>query len=155
TNEALYLFKKYLGGLGTTSIEFRFGNEDVAVTQREDQILRRIDKHPNTSGALKLGFGNGLGSIDGAIQAAKSGKVKTGIISYLEPLVRREGDEAAEAKLAELLESLEYSVVMAAHKAEWQSRADIVLPLAVWSEEDGTYTNFQGRVQWAGRAIDP
>jgi len=156
TNEALYLFKRYMSGFGATNIEFRFASEHQQVAEREDKILRRVDKHPNTSGALRLGFGaDTAGSIDSAIQAARSGKLKSGIITYLRPLVRRDGDEAAEVKLAELLESLEYSVVLAAHKADWQKRADLVLPIAVWSEEDGTYTNYQGRVQWASRAVEP
>src|SRR5262249_3847669 len=131
TNEALYLFKRYLSGLEVTNIEFRFRSEHQQVTEREDKILRRVDKHPNTSGALRLGFGaDTSGSIDSAIQAARSGKLKSGIITYLRPLVRRDGDEAAEVKLAELLESLEYSVVLAAPKADWQRRSDLGLTVA-------------------------
>ena len=33
--------------------------------------------------------------------------------------------------------------------------ASVVLPVAAWSEEEGTYTNFHGRVQFAGKAINP
>ena len=54
----------------------------------------------------------------------------------------------------ELVKALEYSVVLAAHRAEWQA-ARVVLPVTAWSEEEGTYTNFEGRVQFAGKAIEP
>src|SRR5262249_1752881 len=54
-----------------------------------------------------------------------------------------------------LVNALEYSVVFAAHKANWQSAASALLPVAAWSEEDGTYTNCDGRVQFAGQAITP
>ena len=64
-------------------------------------------------------------------------------------------DDEAEGRVLELIEELEYSVVLAAHKADWQDAASVVLPVALWSEEEGTYTNFEGRVQFAGKAIEP
>ena len=44
--------------------------------------------------------------------------------------------------------------MLTSHKADWQESASVVLPVAAWSEEDGTYTNFEGRVQLAGKAIE-
>ena len=74
---------------------------------------------------------------------------------HLNPLVRRPVDEEAEGRILDLVSRLEYSVVLATHKAEWHASASVVLPVAAWSEEEGTYTNFHGRVQFAGRAIEP
>src|SRR5262249_36588040 len=71
------------------------------------------------------------------------------------PLVPRPGDDEAEGRIVELIEQLEYSVLLTAHKAEWQTAASVVLPVAAWSEEEGTYTTFEGRVQSAGNAIEP
>jgi NADH-quinone oxidoreductase subunit G len=157
TNEALFLFKEYLGEhLGASQLEFRLNNEDQKVTEKEDEILRHIDKHPNSMGAIKLGLiNNELAGIDGAIEAAKAGRLKAGVITYYKPLVRRDEDEQIEAKVAELIKALEYTVVFAAHKADWLANANVVLPVAAWSEEEGTYTNYQGRVQKVGRAIRP
>jgi NADH-quinone oxidoreductase subunit G len=157
TNEALYLFKQYVGEqLGATLIDFRTDAEDQRVTEKEDDVLRHRDKHPNTMGALKLNLASAeLGGIDGAIRAARDGRVRAGVIVYFKPLVSREGDAEAEAKIAELVRSLEYAVVLAAHRADWQQQASVVLPVAAWSEEDGTYTNYQGRVQLAAKATEP
>jgi formate dehydrogenase major subunit len=69
--------------------------------------------------------------------------------------VRRPSDDEAEGRIIELIDELEYSVVLAAHKSDWHSSADVVLPVATWSEEEGTYTNFEGRVQFAAKAIEP
>jgi predicted molibdopterin-dependent oxidoreductase YjgC len=113
-----------------------------------------VDKHPNSMGAIKLGLtSEDLGGIEGAIKAAKAGKIRAGVIMYFKPLVRRPGDEDREARLSTLIESLDYSVVLAAHKADWQSRASFVLPVSAWSEEEGTFTNYQSRVQHAGRSV--
>ncbi|HET9529094.1 MAG TPA: molybdopterin-dependent oxidoreductase [Blastocatellia bacterium] len=155
TNEALYLFKHYLTEqIGSNLFEFRIEEEDKKAMAQEDDILRHIDKHPNSIGASRLGFtSEELGGIEGAIRAAREGRIKAAVINYFRPLVRRPGDEEAEARVAELVSALEYSVVLAAHRAEWQKEASVVLPVAAWSEEEGTYTNFQGRVQHAGKAV--
>ena len=157
TNEGLFLFKRYLGDqLGAGSFEFRVDSEDRRVADEEDQLLRHFDKHPNSMGAIKLGFMNDdLDGIQGAIAAARAGKIKAGLVIYFRPLVSRPSDDEAEGRILELVEELDYSVVLAAHKADWQSSADVVLPVAAWSEEDGTYTNFEGRVQLAGKAVEP
>ncbi len=157
TNEALFLFKRYVSErLGSNQFEFRLDSEDKRVTEKEDEILRHTDKHPNSMGAMKLGLASEeFGGIEGAIKAARDGRIKAGVIVYLKPLVDRAGDRDAEARMAELVGALEYSVVLAAHKADWQTGASCVLPVAAWSEEEGTYTNYQGRVQLAGKAIEP
>jgi NADH-quinone oxidoreductase subunit G len=157
TNEALFLFKQYLSGqIGAAGFDFRLDSEDKKVTEKEDEILRHADKHPNSMGAIKLGLASGeMGGINGAIEAARAGRVRAGVIMYFKPLVPRPDDQEKEARLAELVNALEYSVVLAAHKADWQSGASVVLPVAAWSEEEGTFTNYQGRVQMVGKAVEP
>jgi NADH-quinone oxidoreductase subunit G len=156
TNEGLFLFKRYLAEqMGATQFEFRVDSEDKKALDEEDQILRHFDKHPNAMGAMKLGLiSDDLDGIEGAIRAARDGRINAGVVIYLNPLVRRPSDDEAEGRIVELIEELKYSVVLAAHKAEWHSSADVVLPIATWSEEDGTYTNFEGRVQFAAKAIE-
>ncbi len=157
TNEALFLFKRYLEDqAGATQFEFRVDSEEKNLAEEEDQILRRLDKHPNSMGAIHLGLiSNELSGIQGAIKAARDGRIRAGVVIYFKPLVRRPSDHEAEGRVLELIDALEYSVLVAAHKADWQSAASVVLPVAAWSEEQGTYTNFEGRVQLAGKAIEP
>lgn len=155
TNEALFLFNRYMSEkIGATHFEFRLDGEDRTVTEKEDEILRRLDKNPNTTGAIKLGFANEqLGGIRGAIEAARAGKIKAAVIIYFKPLIGRAGDDEKETLIADLVDALEYSVVIAPYKANWQKAASVLLPVAAWTEEEGTYTNYQGRVQFAGQAM--
>ena len=155
TNEALFLFKRYLRELGATQFDFRLDGEDKKLADEEDQILRHFDKHPNSLGAIKLGLTDEqIGGIDGAISAARAGRLKAAVMIYFKPLVERPCDEEIEGRVSDLLDELEYSVLLTSHKADWQESASVVLPVAAWSEEEGTYTNFEGRVQLAGKAID-
>ena len=56
SNEELFLFKEYImetcGGAG---VDFRCDDSHTLVAERQDNLLRRKDKHPNTRGALMLG----------------------------------------------------------------------------------------------------
>ncbi len=155
TNEALFLFKHYLSEkIGANQFEFRLDGEDRTVTEKEDDLLRRIDKNPNTTGAIKIGLVNEqLGGIRGAIEAARAGRIKAAVIIYFKPLVARAGDDEKESLVAELVNALQYSVVIAPYKADWQQTANVLMPVAAWTEEQGTYTNYQGRVHFAGQAL--
>src|SRR5262249_44412550 len=123
TNESLFLFKRYLKDrVGSSTFDFRLDSEDKTVTELEDNLLRRRDKHANSMGALKLGLIDGdVAGLSGAIDAARAGRIKAGVIIYFRPLVARPGDDEADARIGELVKSLAYSVVFTAYKAEWQS----------------------------------
>src|SRR5262249_37974088 len=51
--------------------------------------------------------------------------------------------------------ALDFAVISTTHDFEWTSKAEIVLPMASWAEEKGTYTNYAGRVQISARAVAP
>ncbi|WP_204764471.1 molybdopterin oxidoreductase family protein [Lentzea nigeriaca] len=53
------------------------------------------------------------------------------------------------------LGALDFLVVSDFFLSETAARADVVLPTAQWAEEDGTVTNFEGRVLRRRRALPP
>jgi NADH-quinone oxidoreductase subunit G len=55
----------------------------------------------------------------------------------------------------EALGKLDFLVVADLFETETTALADVVLPLASWAEYAGSYTNIEGRVQKASRAIRP
>jgi formate dehydrogenase major subunit len=46
-----------------------------------------------------------------------------------------------------------FLVVQASYQSELTERADVVLPMAIWSERSGTFTNLEGQVHRAHRAV--
>ncbi len=46
-------------------------------------------------------------------------------------------------------------MVQASYSSPLTERADLVLPAAIWSEQDSTLTNIEGRVQKITRAVEP
>jgi NADH-quinone oxidoreductase subunit G len=151
TNEALFLLKQYFKG----RVDFRLAAEVELYQRRQDDLLRRLDKHPNTQGALDLDFdAGGLNGLRGARELAESGDLRAMWISFHPQMV---GDDALEiiADLRGLVDALEFSVVSTTHDFDWARSASVQLPMAAWAEENGTYTNYEGRVQITNRAVLP
>jgi NADH-quinone oxidoreductase subunit G len=151
TNEALFLMKKYFKG----HVDFRLGKEVELYQQRQDELLRRLDKHANTRGALDLGLDRSrLNGLRGARELVERKEIQAMWISFHPQLV---GDDSPEimAGLKRLIGSLEFSVLSTTHDFDWARSASILLPMAAWSEEKGTFTNYAGRVQVTNRAVMP
>jgi len=150
TNEALFLMKKYFRGV----VDFRTGKETELYEQRQDDLLRRLDKHANTRGALDLGLNGGLNGLRGMRELAEKKQIRAMWISFHPQLV---GDDSAEtiAELTKLIGALEFSVVSTTHEFEWARKASALMPMASWAEEQGTYTNYAGRIQISNRAVMP
>jgi NADH-quinone oxidoreductase subunit G len=138
TNEDNYLFQKFVKDvLGTKNLDFVHH-----VTEGDgDDLLIRADKTPNTLGAKEAGIkpsDGGLG-FDGILKAIEEGKIKS--------LYVIEDNIAAQANVAEALSKLDFLVVHSSNENDTTRLADVVLPSSTYAEKNGTFTNFQGRVQ--------
>ena len=141
TNEDLYVFRglaDYLGGM----LDFRVGSPERSVRVLEDGILLRADRNPNTQGCLDQGLGRS--GIDAILAACSSGKVKVLLL---------QGPELLRLPEASALSSVPFVAVMATHEVPELDRAHLVLPAAMWAEVEGTFTNYQRRVQRIRRAV--
>ncbi len=92
----------------------------------------------NTRAAVAFGFTNGF---------------KPSAVKVLYALV---GEQ--DCGITDVLKGVDKNVflaVQASFKSPVTERADVVLPMAIWSERTGTLTNTEGRVQKANKAVDP
>jgi predicted molibdopterin-dependent oxidoreductase YjgC len=65
------------------------------------------------------------------------------------------GDDYASKSLVERVSKAPYLVVQACYESKLTEKADVVLPVAVWSEQEGHYINLDGRMQKAEKALNP
>lgn len=138
TNEDCYVLQKFSRDvLGTRHIDIVPHVKAVD----EDDILIRADKTPNTRGAREVGLRPAEGglSFDGIVKGIRDGQIKA--------LYVVAEDIGAIPAVASVLTKLQVLVVQSPVVNETTRRADIILPLATFAEKNGTFTNFQGRVQ--------
>ncbi len=144
TNEDLFVLKQ-LAEATQARLDFRVGDPQLKVRQREDLVLRRLDPNPNTQGALDLGIGRD--GVPAIVEACRRGDVEVLLLAGPE-LLREQG-------IADTLARVSLIAVLATHDEPALERAHLVLPAAVWAESDGTFTNYQRRVQRLVRAFPP
>jgi len=143
TNEDLYAFRllaEHVGGM----LDFRVGNPQDRVQVREDNVLLRADRNPNTTGCLDQGIGRS--GVDTILNACGAGQVKVLVLQGAE-LLKDPHVAAAAAKVP-------FVAVFATHEHAELEKAHVVLPAAVWAEVDGTFTNYQRRVQRIKKAVE-
>jgi len=141
-------------GLGATAVSWK--------TSRKSQPPHSKFKvpqtdAPNVNGARDLGYAVGRGNegtadLSELRRAVESGRVKA--LYVIDPGPDTLGDVAwiADARRKGLLPVL---IVQGVVTTALTAAADIVLPGAAFVEKDAIYTNDQGRVQAASRAIAP
>ena len=147
----------------------RMSNEDLAALRRlldicgvqriaagvpvrapgdQDDILIRADKNPNSLGAELVGLN---GDARAVLGAARSRRLKC--LWIFEHDLLASAWPAAE--VLEALNAVEMVIFTGTNANRTSGRAHWVLPAAAWVERDGTYTNFEGRVQRFRQAVEP
>ncbi len=142
TNEDLYAAKRIFTGLGITQVVFQ-----RPAPGEQDGFLIRSDKSPNARGAQALGLAEGALPV---IERAQK-KGLRGLIVFTQDLVELFG----EARIKDAVAKLDLFVFIGTNHNRTAELADLVLPSAVYAEKDGTFTNFEGRVQRISQAVDP
>jgi NADH-quinone oxidoreductase subunit G len=144
TNEDLFAFRSLADLIGAR-LDFRVGDPHLKLWVRSDNVLLRDDRNPNTQGCLDLGLDReGIAEI---LAACRGGQVRALLLQGPELLRLPEAEKA--------LDAVPFIAVMATHEGPELARAHAVLPAAVWAEVEGTYTNYQRRVQRLKRAVPP
>lgn len=138
TCEDNFALVKFAKSLGVTNLDFA----KHVVTGDQDDILIREDKTPNSLGAELVGVKSGSNgmSLEAMMKAMKEGKIKA--LYVMEDDVAAFSDE-----FEKVLTELELLVVHASNENKTTMLADIVFPASTFAEKNGTFVNFQGRVQ--------
>jgi NADH-quinone oxidoreductase subunit G len=144
TNEDLFAFRTLAEAVGG-QLDFRVGDPQLKVRVRSDSVLLRADRNPNTQGCLDQGLGRA--GVDAILTGCRTGSVRALLLQGPE-LLRLPG-------AADALARVPFIAVLATHEGPELDRAHAVLPAALWAEVDGTFTNYQRRVQRIRRAVPP
>ncbi len=145
TNEDNFVFGKFAKTVfGSNKIDF-LRHVDSSFG---DDILKRNDITPNTTGAELIGVSSKDGiNLDGIIKGIKEAKIKA-LYVIEEDLV------SAFPELESVLAKLDLLIVHAANMNKTAALADVLFPAATYAEKNGTVVNFMNRVQRIKPAVE-
>ncbi len=148
TNEELHLQKKlFVDQLKWKNTAFYAPGQDGY----EDDFLLKKDKNPNTAGAERIFRLSGAAAdMTPLVEKAKRGELD-GLFIFAHDIAKLYGAEA----LKTLRQKVKTIVYEGFNENPTAAAADIVLPAACYAEKEGTFTNFQGRVQRIRKALEP
>jgi len=130
SNEALHLLAQIVRKTGGTSI-MRVPQGDAAPLPGVPDLARREDYAANVRGAELLGFSRS----DNPLATIGSGDV---LLVADDELAGLDASSVGKAKAL---------IFVGTTLPAWAREAAVVLPIANFAEEEGTFTNVQGRVQ--------
>ncbi len=148
TNEEVYLKKKIFKDLlKWPLVALKAPGQDGS----EDNFLIKKDKNPNTTGALEiLGLADAAADLGLVIEKAKRGELR-GLFIF--------GHDLAAIFGAKTLQTVRQKVKTIIYEGSNENLtaqvADFVIPSATYAEKEGTFTNFEGRVQRIRKALEP
>ena len=144
-NEDLIAVKRLAEALGSHDVGFRVPPHTPG---DQDDLLIRADKNPNTRGGELIGLDGDVAAI---LEAARNGRIKA-LWVFGHDLF---DSTWPEADVIRALRALETLIFTGTNANRTSALAQLVLPTAAWVERDGTFTNFQGRVQRFRPAAEP
>ena len=146
TNEEAFALKRLMTAIGSDRIAGLTWSP--ADAPRDDNLLIRANRNPNTRGLAAIGIGaDGVGRLG---EAAAAGEMKM-LIAMRADLVRALG----EGEFVRQFGPLDYLLVLDTDANETGQMANLVMPIAAYPELDGSFTNFKGQVQRLNLAFDP
>ncbi|HUG44866.1 MAG TPA: molybdopterin-dependent oxidoreductase [Acidobacteriota bacterium] len=141
SNEELFAaYELFHNRLGLTRLALRNPWEEAGP---EDELLLKADRNPNAMGGESIGWTE---AADALLREAGSGRVQVLFIFR---------HEFSNAEAIESLNSAAFVIYQGTNWNQTAKTADVVLAGAVHAEKDGTFANFEGRIQRFRQALLP
>ncbi len=145
SNEEIFLAKKFFKDeMKSQNLLLVKPNKDGF----EDDLLIRADKNPNSKGAEMIGFSYNDKEVAEFFEKCGKGEFE-GVVIFGQDLLGLYG-----SGIKDKLAKLKWSVFIGSNHNLMSESATYVLPSSTYAEKEGTFTNFEGRVQKFGRAFE-
>ncbi|MFC1852648.1 molybdopterin-dependent oxidoreductase [candidate division CSSED10-310 bacterium] len=151
TNEDAFILVKYAKDfLDINNFDCTYKPEEAPFS---DNILIKEDRNPNTHGCRDMGLlpRHGGMRIKDMLAAARRGTLQALVIFDLDLFDK----PSQEMGIINALETVNLVVLVQTHRTRMLDYAQYVLPTVMWAEQEGTFTNFDSRVQRFKKAVDP
>ncbi len=164
SNEEIYLIKKLFNVVGADPcVRPRMAGARIGAPLQiksflvspnpegfQDDFLIRADKNPNSEGAELLGFHDDPKAVHSFFSQCELGEID-GIVVFGQDLLTLHGPHLAEKGL----KKIKWSIFIGSNHNLMSEFATYVLPSTTYAEKEGTFTNFEGRVQKFNQVLQP
>jgi predicted molibdopterin-dependent oxidoreductase YjgC len=149
TNEELYLLRRiFYEYLSISTLHFVTAQVDPS--ESEDGFLLKKDRNPNTKGAQLILSETKNQSVESILELARDGRLKFLYILHTDVASVFNEDAVRDA-----LSKVETVIYHGTNLNNTIPSATHILPAATYAEKEGTFTNYQGRVQRIFPAVAP
>jgi len=138
-NESLFYFRRLLDRIGIAGGTFRVERGEEAILSGFPKLQLRADRAPNASGAELHGFER----FDGSARSDPGGDAVAVLEDPLAELPEEWGRQAS------------FFLYVGNRLSPAARNAHAILPVTTFAEMEGTFTNFEGRVQRFHQALQP
>ncbi len=138
-NESLFYFRRLLDRIGIAGGTFRVERGEEAILSGFPKLQLRADRAPNASGAELHGFER----LDGSARSDPGGDAVAVLEDPLAELPEEWGRQAS------------FFLYVGNRLSPAARNAHAILPVTTFAEMEGTFTNFEGRVQRFHQALQP
>jgi NADH-quinone oxidoreductase subunit G len=146
SNEDLFMLRRLVEALGIAQVDYRVPPRRPGY---EDDFLIRADKNPNSKGAELIGLARA--DAREILAATRAGRIRCLWVFHHDLL-----DSAwPKDEVPEALRNAETLLFQGTNANETSAHAHLTLPAAAYAEREGTWTNFEGRVQRFRMAFAP
>jgi NADH-quinone oxidoreductase subunit G len=154
TNEDNYALAKLAQALGIGRV-YLSGHHPRP--ERQDDILMSADVNPNTTGVRAIADALFPGTAGGTASKAKTASQLAADVmgGSIKALIAFGDRNPQEPELMDALAKLDLFVAMTPWAEGLAEAAQVALPVSLWAELDGSFTNGKGLVQRVRRAIEP
>ncbi len=147
SNEEIYLAKKYFSeNIKAKNILLVSPNAEGF----QDDFLIRADKNPNAKGAEAFGLKYDAKALEQFFALCEKGEVE-GLVVFGQDLFALHGAHLAE----KAFKKLKWTVFIGSNHNLMSEYAAYVLPSSTYIEKEGTWTNFEGKVQKFNKILTP
>ena len=138
SNESLFYLSAFLDRLGIGRTVYRVAQGETAALPGFPKLELRADRAPNAAGADLLGAKR--------VQEAPQSPTDAPLVVLEDPLLDAPDDFGSDAS---------FFLYLGTRLPPGARKADAVLPVTSFTEMEGTFTNFEGRVQRFRQALQP
>ncbi|MDZ4711393.1 MAG: 2Fe-2S iron-sulfur cluster-binding protein [bacterium] len=139
TLEDNYALKKFAKDIFASDNIFYIPNIDETF---EDDILRKSDKTPNSNGLKLLGIRQYTNEI---IDRLSTGKIKM-VFILNDDIMRLPGSDV-------FMKNIESTIHLISVQTKSSRHASVILPVSTYAEVNGTFVNFENRIQRLRAAV--